>query len=222
MGQTEWSTLVESICAERGLSVVLSWDMPQGYETANGTFDPVAKTLFLNPAVLQSAPEYEAMFYLVHELRHAEQYQHPERFDAMIRVSLPYVVLYDGTCFRLRGETWQECRLDGGEERFRDAYLGFPYEVDANEFAAQRVKAFCGDSPATAAGLLEAEKDLVERRLPAAFSRDRRENRKQCALSKASAQRRAEDTGEDSNEKFEGTDAQRQPARKRQHRRRTA
>lgn len=148
MGQTEWSTLVESICAERGLSVVLSWDMPQGYETANGTFDPVAKTLFLNPAVLQSAPEYEAMFYLVHELRHAEQYQHPERFDAMIRVSLPYVVLYDGTCFRLRGETWQECRLDGGEERFRDAYLGFPYEVDANEFAAQRVKAFCGDSPA--------------------------------------------------------------------------
>ena len=63
MGQTEWSTLVESICAERGLSVVLSWDMPQGYETANGTFDPVAKTLFLNPAVLQSAPEYEAMFY---------------------------------------------------------------------------------------------------------------------------------------------------------------
>lgn len=79
MGQTEWSTLVENICAERGLSVVLSWDMPQGYETANGTFDPVAKTLFLNPAVLQSAPEYEAMFYLVHELRHAEQYQHPER-----------------------------------------------------------------------------------------------------------------------------------------------
>ena len=66
MGQTEWRTLVESICAERGLSVVLSWDMPQGYETANGTFDPVAKTLFLNPAVLQSAPEYEAMFYLVH------------------------------------------------------------------------------------------------------------------------------------------------------------
>jgi len=97
--------------------------------------------------VLQSAPEYEAMFYLVHELRHAEQYQHPERFDAMIRVSLPYVVLYDGTCFRLRGETWQECRLDGGEERFRDAYLGFPYEVDANEFAAQRVKAFAAIRP---------------------------------------------------------------------------
>ena len=224
MGQTEWSTLVESICAERGLSVVLSWDMPQGYETANGTFDPVAKTLFLNPAVLQSAPEYEAMFYLVHELRHAEQYQHPERFDAMIRVSLPYVVLYDGTCFRLRGETWQECRLDGGEERFRDAYLGFPYEVDANEFAAQRVKAFCGDSPALRQlrDCWRPKTNLVERRLPAAFSRDRRENRKQCALSKASAQRRAEDTGEDSNEKFEGTDAQRQPARKRQHRRRTA
>ena len=142
MGQTEWSTLVESICVERGLSVVLSWDMPQGYETANG------KNAFSQSGRAAKCAGVRGVFYLVHELRHAEQYQHPERFDAMIRVSLPYVVLYDGTCFRLRGETWQECRLDGGEERFRDAYLGFPYEVDANEFAAQRVKAFCGDSPA--------------------------------------------------------------------------
>lgn len=125
MGQTEWSTLVESICAERGLSVVLSWDMPQGYETANGTFDPVAKTLFLNPAVLQSAPEYEAMFYLVHELRHAEQYQHPERFDAMIRVSLPYVVLYDGTCFRLRGETWQDAAWTAEKRGFATLIWAF-------------------------------------------------------------------------------------------------
>ena len=148
MEQTQWRALVESICAARGLSVALSWDMPQGYETANGTFDPVVKTLFLNSAVLQSAPEHEAMFYLVHELRHAEQYQHPERFDAMLRESLPYVVLYDGTCFRLRGEKWQECRLDGGEARFRDAYLGLPYEVDANEFASRQVKALCGDLPA--------------------------------------------------------------------------
>ena len=141
MGQTEWSTLVESICAERGLSVVLSCDMPQGYETANGTFDPVAKTLFLNPAVLQSAPEYEAMFYLVHELRHAEHVEVSTTGNRRLHIQ-------SSLCFRLRGETWQECRLDGGEERFRDAYLGFPYEVDANEFAAQRVKAFCGDSPA--------------------------------------------------------------------------
>ena len=69
---------------------------------ANGTFDPVVRTLFLNPVVLQGAPECEAMFYLVHELRHAEQYQHPERFDAMICESLPYVVLYNGTCFRFQ------------------------------------------------------------------------------------------------------------------------
>ena len=71
MAQTDWSTLVESICAERVLSVVLSWDMPPCFETANGTCVPVAKTLFLDPAVLQRATEYEAMFYLVHELRHA-------------------------------------------------------------------------------------------------------------------------------------------------------
>ena len=148
MELSDAAKLAGDFCAEKDLKISLSFQMPPGYETANGTFDPVKKTLFLNEEVLRGVPEYEAAFYLFHELRHAEQYQHPERFDAMIRVSLPYVVLYDGTCFRLRGETWQECRLDGGEERFRDAYLGFPYEVDANEFAAQRVKAFCGDSPA--------------------------------------------------------------------------
>lgn len=100
--QNRSRALVESICAERGSSVALSWDMPQGYEMANGTFDPVVRTLFLNPIVLQGAPECEAMFYLVHELRHAEQYQHPERFDAMICESLPYVVLYNGTCFHFQ------------------------------------------------------------------------------------------------------------------------
>lgn len=148
MDKAYLEALVQAFGEENGVAVRLSLEMPCGYGTANATFDPVVRTLFLNSTVLQSAPEYEAMFYLTHELRHAEQYQHPERFDALIRESLPYVVLYDGTCFRLRGEKWQECRLDGGEARFRDAYLGLPYEVDANEFAARQVKALYGDSPA--------------------------------------------------------------------------
>ena len=54
--------------------------MPKGYETANGTFDPTVNTLFINKEMLQSQPEYEQMFYLFHELRHALQYLHPESF----------------------------------------------------------------------------------------------------------------------------------------------
>lgn len=45
--------------------------MPEGYETANGTFDPTVNTLFINKEMLQSQPEYEQMFYLISELRHA-------------------------------------------------------------------------------------------------------------------------------------------------------
>ncbi len=45
---------------------------------------------------------------------------------------------------------------------------------------------------ATAAGLLAAEKDLVRNEDYRRLFREIDENRKQCALSKASAQRRAE------------------------------
>ena len=62
--------------------------MPKGYETANGTFDPTVNTLFINKEMLQSQPEYEQMFYLFHELRHALQYLHPERFDELISASM--------------------------------------------------------------------------------------------------------------------------------------
>ena len=73
--------------------------MPKGYETANGTFDPTVNTLFINKEMLQSQPEYEQMFYLFHELRHALQYLHPERFDGLISRSRLYVIQYDGTCY---------------------------------------------------------------------------------------------------------------------------
>ena len=67
--------------------------MPPGYETAFGTFDVVAKTLFLNQDMLQEAPVFEALFYLYHELRHALQYLRPELFDRVIQDSRFYVIL---------------------------------------------------------------------------------------------------------------------------------
>ena len=99
--------------------------MPKGYETANGTFDPTVNTLFINKEMLQSQPEYEQMFYLFHELRHALQYLHPESFDGLIARS----------------------RLDGSTEHFTELYLGQPYERDANDFAYEKVKELLGDSP---------------------------------------------------------------------------
>lgn len=138
--------IIAAFCKENSISVVLSHDMPDGYETAYGTYDVTVNTLFLNTGVLHDAPEYEVLFYLFHELRHAVQYLHPEQFDQEIQGSRFYVVLYNGVCYKLVGNTWQEAALEGSEEYFTRAYMSLPYELDANAFAYEKVKAICGDT----------------------------------------------------------------------------
>ena len=133
-------------CAENGLHLALSWEMPAGYETAYGTYDIVENTLFLNWALLEKLPRGQQIFYLCHELRHGMQYQQPEQFSPFLRESLPYVLLYDGTSFRLQYRVWRQGKLEGEEAYFTNAYLGFPYEVDANRFAYVRACAYSGDS----------------------------------------------------------------------------
>ena len=198
MELSDAAKLAGDFCAEKDLKISLSFQMPPGYETANGTFDPVKKTLFLNEEVLRGVPEYEAAFYLFHELRHAEQYQHPERFDETIRRSLPYVVLYDGTCYRLNRGGWQECCLSG-EEDFADIYLGLPYEVDANEYAYARVRSLCGDSEEL--GKLRDFWRPKRRRPEEVYQRlfQRIDEAIESTRSRASAPRCANDTGGDSN-----------------------
>ena len=198
MELSDAAKLAGDFCAEKDLKISLSFQMPPGYETANGTFDPLKKTLFLNEEVLRGVPEYEAAFYLFHELRHVEQYQHPERFDETIRRSLPYVVLYDGTCYRLNRGGWQECCLSG-EEDFADIYLGLPYEVDANEYAYARVRSLCGDSEEL--GKLRDFWRPKRRRPEEVYQRlfQRIDEAIESARSRASAPRCANDTGGDSN-----------------------
>ena len=140
-------TLVSEFCADNNLSVQLSYEMPVGYETAFGTYDVTVNTLFFNLEMLKNAPEYEVLFYLYHELRHAVQYLHPEVFDTQIQKSRVYVVLYNGTCYKLVENDWHECVLEGDESYFTNAYLSLPYEVDANTFAYETVKNLCGDLP---------------------------------------------------------------------------
>ena len=139
--------LVDEFCQERGLSVTLSHDMPTGYESAYGTYDVTINTLFLNVQILRDAPEYEVLFYLFHELRHALQYLRPDLFDEQIQESRFYVVLYNGICYKLVGTAWRKVVLKGSEEYFTRAYMSLPYELDANAFAYEKVKEICGETP---------------------------------------------------------------------------
>ena len=142
----EISKIIAEFCTETGISISLSHDMPAGYETAYGTYDVTINTLFLNVQLLQDAPEHEVLFYLFHELRHAMQYLRPESFDPQIQESCFYVVLYNGVCYKLVGNAWQEVVLEGAEDYFTRAYMSLPYELDANSFAYERVKDICGNT----------------------------------------------------------------------------
>ena len=138
----------ERYCKEHNLEIALSWEMPEGYETAFGSFDPTRRTLFLNKSLLRTAPEEEALFYLYHELRHALQYLRPELFDQQVQTSRFYVVLYNGVCYKLVDGTWKMCVLTGDTEYFKAAYLSLPYEQDANVYAYQAVREIIGNTTA--------------------------------------------------------------------------
>lgn len=133
-------------CRDTGLDIRLSFEMPQGYETANGTFDIKTKTVFINAEYLNEAPDYEKAFFLFHELRHASQYLCPDRFNNAINRSIQYIIMYNGTCYKWIGGKYIECKLDGGEEYFTNLYLDQPHEVDANTFAYEQVKNCLGNS----------------------------------------------------------------------------
>lgn len=138
--------IVSEFCSQHALQIKLSTDMPAGYETANGTFDITKNTLYFNAAMLAKAPDYAVVFYLFHELRHALQYTCPQTFRAVIRRSLDYVLMYDGTCYKLVNGEWAECKLEGTAQALSDAYLGQPYELDANDYAYEQAKRLYGPS----------------------------------------------------------------------------
>ena len=133
--------LFYSFVRENHLDIQLSYTIPLGYEDAFGTFDITVKTLFLNKGLLESKPEFEVLFYFYHELRHAMQYICQEKFPGSIRDSINYVILYNGLCFKLVGSEWKSCQLSGEEEYFTLLYQNLPYELDANLYARDTVRA---------------------------------------------------------------------------------
>ena len=142
----EIKDIFDRFCRENSVSVNLSYDMPTGYENAYGTYDVTLNILFLNKELLKNSPKYEVFFYLFHELRHAMQYLCPHLFSEQIQESRFYVVLYNGTCYKLIDNEWQKCSLEGSEEYFTRVYMSLPYEIDANIFAYEKTKEICGDT----------------------------------------------------------------------------
>lgn len=132
-------------CQVYKLDLSLSFNMPASYETANGTFDVESKTVYINAEHLKDAPDYEKAFYLFHELRHSSQYLCPELFSNAVRRSISYVIMFDGTCYKIINGKYCECKLEGGEDYFTSIYLGQPYEADANTYAYEQVKKIYGD-----------------------------------------------------------------------------
>lgn len=154
----DYQSYFDEYCKTEGLDLILSFNMPEGYETANGTFDIELRTVYINSKLLSESPDYEKAFFLFHELRHAKQYLCPDSFSSEIIKSLTYTIMYDGTCYKMVDGEYLECKLDGGEELFTELYLCQPYEVDANTFAFQRAKEIYGD--------LEELKDLYDCWMP--------------------------------------------------------
>lgn len=148
---TEYKKHFDAYCREHGLRLHLLFDMPAGYEMAKGTFDVSSKTIFINAKGLEKEPVCIKLFYLFHELRHASQYLEPERFNETIHRSIQYVIMFDGTCYKLVDNHYLKCKLEGSEGYFTSLYLGQPHEVDANTFAYEQTRKLCGDS----AGLKE-------------------------------------------------------------------
>ncbi len=136
----------DTYCQENQLVLHLSFEMPSGYETANGTFDVTSKTIFINEKLLNQSPDYKKSFFLFHELRHASQYLFPNRFNNNINRSTQYIIMYDGTCYKLINGDYLKCRLTGDETHLMNLYLGQPHEVDANRFAYEQTRKLYGDS----------------------------------------------------------------------------
>ena len=137
---------INKYCEEEEISIKVSSKMPEGYEDAFGTFDVILNTLFINEKIIGDYPEYEQLFYIFHELRHASQYIHPEKFSKEIQKSRFYVILYNGTCFRLFENEWKECKINESEDYIRKLYINLPYEKDANMFAYRKVREIVGNS----------------------------------------------------------------------------
>ena len=60
---TDFKCYLDAFCEENDLAVSISYEMPAGYETAYGTYDVTINTIFINRALIQNSPAYEALYF---------------------------------------------------------------------------------------------------------------------------------------------------------------
>lgn len=130
--------------ASHNLQTALCFDMPVGFEKAFGLFDAIKNVLYINISNKLSFVRTIYTFY--HELRHALQYNSPERFSKDIQMLLPYVVHFDGNCYMLKNNKWLHCIIDDEGFNFLEIYKSFPYEIDANNFAYKQTIMYVKDN----------------------------------------------------------------------------
>jgi len=117
------------------LNVVLEYNMPGGYESANGITDILQNKVFINLQEAKSDTSIMPLFALIHEMRHVIQYRYKEKFSPLLVRSLQYAIIHDGHAYKLIDDKWMKCMLQQEQEYCKELYLLSPNEIDANKYA---------------------------------------------------------------------------------------
>jgi translation initiation factor 2 beta subunit (eIF-2beta)/eIF-5 len=129
-------TFFMQINRDTELSARISYDMPEGFEYAFGTYDDTTNTLFFNESVCISEGLVCCLFTIAHELRHALQNKYSEKFSLEVQKSRLYAINADlKTAYKLSGNKWFECELPYDTDYLIELYLCNPNEKDANDYA---------------------------------------------------------------------------------------
>ncbi|MDR3343042.1 MAG: hypothetical protein LBT14_09720, partial [Treponema sp.] len=132
----EWEVYNVEINEKYNLGVKLDFNMPENFEDAFGSYNAPSHTLFFNIKWAVNENIIPPLFTVVHEMRHALHYHIPESFSSMIRRSCNYAIIADiGIAYKLDGNKWLECKLEGTPDYLNDLYLLSPNELDANKYA---------------------------------------------------------------------------------------
>lgn len=139
--------IAKMLIAQLGLKTKISYEITEGMKGAAGFYMPQSDTIHLNITPQKGnfcvssqskncgGATVDAIFTVVHEIRHAQQYAYPHSFSALVRKNLNYVLMYDGSAYKRTGDRWKTCQLKGESGYLLELYALSPMEIDANDFA---------------------------------------------------------------------------------------
>lgn len=128
-----------------GMETELFFDMPEGFEAANGLTDPDTGNISVNEALFGGHDAFLPLFIFLHELRHGIQQARTELFSKEIAMNCAHIIQFDGTGYSIRGKDVITVKMEGTREFYTELYLGSPVEMDANRFAYEMLRPVCDD-----------------------------------------------------------------------------